>query len=86
MGTRMSLAEFYKYARQNRKNMADIYREIEEIQYQFNDLYTKQAGERQALIAAHAPSLLEAACQQAQQRSIVEIVFLLQRLHDERSS
>ena len=31
------------------------------------------------------PSLLEAACQQAQQRSIVEIVFLLQRLHDERS-
>jgi transposase InsO family protein len=32
------------------------------------------------------PSLLEAACQEAQQRSIVEIVFLLQRLHDERSS
>jgi len=31
------------------------------------------------------PSLLKAACQQAQQRSIVEIVFLLQRLHDERS-
>jgi len=31
------------------------------------------------------PSLLETACQQAQQRSIVEIVFLLQRLHDERS-
>jgi hypothetical protein len=31
------------------------------------------------------PSLLEMACQQAQQRSIVEIVFLLQRLHDERS-
>jgi chromosome segregation ATPase len=61
MGTRMSLAEFYKYARQNRKRMADIYREIEEIQYQFNDLYTRQAGERQTLIATHAPSLLEAA-------------------------
>ena len=32
------------------------------------------------------PSLLQTACRQAQQRSIVEIVFLLQRLHDERSS
>jgi putative transposase len=32
------------------------------------------------------PSLLQQACAQAQQRSIVEIVFLLQRLHDERSS
>jgi transposase InsO family protein len=31
------------------------------------------------------PSLLQKACAQAQQRSIVEIVFLLQRLHDERS-
>ena len=30
------------------------------------------------------PALLERACAQAQQRSIVEIVFLLQRLHDER--
>lgn len=32
------------------------------------------------------PALLEAACAQAQQRSIAEIVFLLQRLHDERRS
>jgi transposase InsO family protein len=30
------------------------------------------------------PALLETACAQAQQRSIPEIVFLLQRLHDER--
>ncbi len=30
------------------------------------------------------PALLEKACAQAGQRSIVEIVFLLQRLHDER--
>jgi putative transposase len=30
------------------------------------------------------PALLERACAQAQQRSIAEIVFLLQRLHDER--
>ena len=32
------------------------------------------------------PALLEKACAQAQQRSIVEIVFLLQRLHDDRST
>jgi hypothetical protein len=32
------------------------------------------------------PALLEAACAQAQQRSIAEIVFLLQRLHDERTT
>jgi len=60
MGTRMSLAEFYKYIRQNRKRIADIYREIEEIQYQFNDLYTRQLEERQKLIATHAPQLLQA--------------------------
>ncbi len=30
------------------------------------------------------PALLEQACAQAQQRSIVEILFLLQRLHEER--
>ena len=56
MGTRMSLAEFYKYARTNRKRMADIYREIEEIQYQFNDLYARQLEEHQELIATHPPS------------------------------
>ena len=60
MGTRMSLAEFYQYARTNRKRIADIYREIEEIQYQFNDLYTRQLEERQELIATRAPLLLEA--------------------------
>jgi len=60
MGTKMSLAEFYKYVRQNRKRMSDIYREIEEIQYQFNDLYATQMQERDKLVAAHAPLLLEA--------------------------
>ncbi len=59
MGTKMSLADFYKYVRQNRKRMSDIYREIEEIQYQFNDLYSTQMQERDKLIAAHAPKLLE---------------------------
>ena len=30
------------------------------------------------------PAMLEAACAQAQDRSIAEVVFLLQRLHEER--
>jgi chromosome segregation ATPase len=59
MGTKMSLADFYKYSRENRKRIADIYREIEEIQYQFNDLYARQVEERRKLVNAHAPLLLE---------------------------
>jgi chromosome segregation ATPase len=59
MGATMTLADFYRFIRQNRKRMGDIYREIEEIQYQFNDLYTRQLEERQNLIASHAPLLLE---------------------------
>jgi len=59
MGTKMSLADFYKYSRENRKRIADIYREIEEIQYQFNDLYARQVEERRKLVSAHVPLLLE---------------------------
>jgi predicted nucleic acid-binding Zn-ribbon protein len=55
MGTRMKLADFYRYARENRKRIGDIYREIEEIQYQFNELYTRQQDERNKQIAALAP-------------------------------
>ncbi len=60
MVTTMTLAEFYRYIRENRKRMADVYREIEEIQYQFNSLYEQQAVERQALIVTHAPLLQDA--------------------------
>ncbi len=59
MGTKMSLADFYKYSRENRKRIADIYREIEEIQYQFNDLYAQQVEERRKLVSTHVPLLLE---------------------------
>jgi DNA repair exonuclease SbcCD ATPase subunit len=59
MGTKMSLADFYKYSRENRKRIADIYREIEEIQYQFNDLYARQVEERRKLVSADVPLLLE---------------------------
>jgi len=59
MGTKMSLADFDKYSRENRKRIADIYREIEEIQFQFNDLYARQVEERRRLVAAHAPLLQE---------------------------
>ena len=56
----MTLAEFYRYTRENRKRVADVFREIEEIQYQFNSLYEQQAVERQALIATYAPLLQNA--------------------------
>ncbi|HUT14699.1 MAG TPA: hypothetical protein VMY98_00460 [Anaerolineae bacterium] len=56
----MTLAEFYRYIRENRKRIADVYREIEEIQYQFNSLYEQQAVERQALIVTYAPLLQDA--------------------------
>ena len=60
MGTKMTLAEFYRYTRENRKRIADVYREIEEIQYQFNDLHARRLEERKKLIAAQAQLLLEA--------------------------
>ncbi len=55
MGTKMTLADFHRYVRENRKRIGDIYREIEEIQYQFNELYTRQQDERNKQIAALAP-------------------------------
>jgi len=57
----MKLADFYGYVRENRKRISDIYREIEEIQYQFNDLYAQQQAERNKLIAAYAPDLMPGA-------------------------
>ena len=60
MHATMTLAEFHRYTRDNRKRIADIYREIEEVQYRFNDLHTKQSEERHKLIATHAPLVLEA--------------------------
>jgi chromosome segregation ATPase len=59
MGTKISLADFYRYSRENRKRIADIYREIEEIQYQFNDLYARQVDERRKLVNVHIALLQE---------------------------
>ena len=57
MPTTITLADFYNYVRDGRKRIADVYREIEEIQYQFNDLHARQLAERQKLISAYAPLL-----------------------------
>ncbi|MGQ9494167.1 MAG: hypothetical protein ACUVR2_10465 [Anaerolineae bacterium] len=56
----MTLSDFYTYMRDKRKRIADIYREIEEIQYQFNDLHAQQLQGRQKLIDAYTPLLLKA--------------------------
>ena len=58
MSTKMNLADFFQYARDSRKRMDDTYREIEEIQYQFNDLYARQSQERQKLVASLIPLLI----------------------------
>ncbi|MBC7264697.1 MAG: hypothetical protein H5T64_10155 [Chloroflexi bacterium] len=39
MGEKMNLGQFYNFLRTARRRIADVYREIEEVQYQFNDLY-----------------------------------------------
>jgi predicted nucleic acid-binding Zn-ribbon protein len=59
MATTMTLADFYNYVRDNRKRIADVYREIEEIQYQFNDLHARQMAEWEKLISTYAPLLLK---------------------------
>jgi myosin heavy subunit len=55
MATKMKLADFYQYVRQSHKRIGDIYREIEEVQFQFNDLYSQQQAERSKLIANLVP-------------------------------
>jgi len=57
MGKTMTLSDFYRYVRENRKRIEDVYREVEEIQYQFNDLHSRQLEQRQKLIATYAPQL-----------------------------
>ncbi|MBC7260519.1 MAG: hypothetical protein H5T63_00785, partial [Chloroflexi bacterium] len=59
MATTMTLGQFYSYVRDSRKRIADIYREIEEIQYQFNDLHARLLQGRQKLIDTYAPLLLK---------------------------
>jgi hypothetical protein len=59
MATALTLADFYNYVRDNRKRIADVYREIEEIQYQFNDLHARQMLEWEKLISTYAPLLLK---------------------------
>lgn len=59
MATTMTLGQFYTYIRDSRKRIADIYREIEEIQYQFNDLHARLLQGRQKLIETYVPLLLK---------------------------
>ena len=59
MATGMTLAQFYDFVRTSRQRMADVYREVEEIQFQFNDLHTRQLSEREKLLSLVAPQLLE---------------------------
>jgi hypothetical protein len=99
MPTTITLADFYSYVRDSRKRIADVYREIEEIQYQFNDLHARQLTERQKLISAYAPLLqkgedlppelqqLLAAQEQAERQAIQdEIARLEKEVADKRNT
>lgn len=59
MAATMTLAEFYNYLRDNRKQMSDIYREVEEVQFQFNNLHRKQLEEQAKLVDTYAQMMLE---------------------------
>lgn len=99
MATTLTLADFYNYVRDNRKRIADVYREIEEIQFQFNDLHARQMAERQKLISSYAPLLLKgedlppelqqplAAQEQVERQAIQdEIARLEKEVADKRTS
>ena len=58
MATAMTLAQFYNYVRTSRQRMADVYRETEEIQFQFNDLHTRQLTQRDKLVSTLAAQML----------------------------
>jgi hypothetical protein len=99
MATTLTLADFYNYVRDNRKRVADVYREIEEIQYQFNDLHATQMAEWEKLISTYVPLLLKgedlppelqqllATQEQAERQAIQdEIARLEKEVADKRSS
>lgn len=99
MATTMTLAEFYNYIRDSRKRISDVYREIEEIQYQFNDLHARLLSERQKLLSAYTPELLKgegltaeiqgllAVQQEVERKSIEdEIARLSKEITDKRQS
>lgn len=86
MATAMTLAQFYNYVRTSRQRMADVYREVEEIQFQFNDLHTRQLNERDKVLSSLAPQLLagtdltEELKQALEDRVQVERQLLLDRI------
>jgi hypothetical protein len=99
MATTLTLADFYNYVRDNRKRIADVYREIEEIQYQFNDLHAQQMADWEKLVSTYVPLLLKgedlppelqqllAAQEQTERQAIRdEIARLEKEVADKRSS
>lgn len=60
MSPQVALANFHRYVQENITRISALYREIEEIQYRFNDIYGKLQSQWQARVEETAPQLLEA--------------------------
>ena len=55
---RMSLGQFYRYLKDKGQELKDCYKEIEEVQYQFNDIFKRELADWQALFGKVFPVVL----------------------------
>jgi chromosome segregation ATPase len=58
MSPLVDLSNFTKYVEDNIKRISELYKEVEEVQYQFNDLHGKLMTQWQKQVEATAPKLL----------------------------
>ena len=55
---RMSLGQFYRYLKDKSQELKDCYKEIEEVQYQFNDIFKRELADWQGLFGEVYPVVL----------------------------
>jgi len=60
MSPQVALANFHRYVQENITRISALYREIEEIQYRFNDIYGKLQTQWQESVEKTAPQLQQA--------------------------
>ena len=56
---RMTLSQFYRYLKDKGQELKDCYKEIEEIQYQFNDIFKRELAAWQEVFAYCFPLVLQ---------------------------
>lgn len=55
---RMSLGQFYRYLKDKGQELKECYKEIEEVQYQFNDIFKRELADWQVLFGKVFPVVL----------------------------